>query len=1064
MERQAVAKGEKVPTGNNRGHGQCARSPYAGHSSLKLQGSIGNQALQRLIGSSYIQTKLQISTPGDSFEQEADRVADTVMRMTMPQATDKEAGEEEKGETIATKPVVQRVPLAVREDDDEEKLATKLDPNAVVQRFCTECEEEQEQTEGHSREMVHRKSAPDDDVEEQQIQPSGASTATPKITSSVVSNIHAMNGGGRPLPATTRAFFEPRFGTDLSQVRVHMDSRAATTAHSIQARAFTVGSNIAFGAGQYAPEAHEGKQLLAHELTHVVQQNGLGRSPAARAAPVHVQRYISGEHMEAGEAATGRTITLELWAGPPDPFTKTKKVVLTYGEANALLEDYYDGWSQLKKAPAPEVEQLVALFRREKTALAANKPLPTEAEYEQATAGRKSGTGQAGAATKTYLELAAENVAHFSPDNRDRFAKLHKEALKRGVEAFNLRAKGKTADADAAEADAILINADADHFLQDAFAAGHLMSKPLIQLATVEFWTTEMGSVARDNIMAAALKDQARVWAEIDRHVLPHLTGAQSWALRHLFDRPEAIRRVIGQILDRIQGRPDLTANLGAKLVHDHLNRNGVQVFSEDDPKTGWRTFGDNFMSKGVSKDKVVAAQKASLANVESAVKDGLGQVGTKPVDINAFLKTNNPWRLVPRWAEVPAGTRREVGSALADRSWVHDLLKTLLFRGDPSGPLYLLLLENLQLVGGIMAAEEQAVTQRHTKQASEADKLLKRFSKSFAKGGDLDDLNSAGLARALRGKPADLFQEVLDRVEPDNKDDDVAEEFAELHPRRADLVALDPAVLLAMAKAMRGGFTTWGETTQIARIEAAFLFKVGQRLLGQVPSSERKSGQKILDTLGSQGQQHIADVGQPAILEGSTMKPIFQPKELAADCKGKDPAVLLGVIEALFFDSDIAAFLEEFVALHTDAELGALDLAVLQIAAKKMRAGKQRKRTEKALADAQASGATTTAKADRAKGFELVKKRKFVTYPKLAKALKGKSSEAIIGTLERLRDDAPPVAADFTKLHTDDELAKVDLAVLHSLAERVQDAAELARVQKALQKNLKEAGARTAI
>jgi hypothetical protein len=174
MERQAVAQGEKVPNGNNRGHGHSARSTSTGHTLLELQGSIGNQALQRLIGSTYIQTKLQISTPGDPFEQEADRVADTVMRMTVPQATDKETGEEEKEETIATKPVVQRVPLAVREDDDEEKIATKLDLNAVVQRLCTECEEEQEQTEGQSGEMVHRKPAPDDDVEEQQIQPSGA--------------------------------------------------------------------------------------------------------------------------------------------------------------------------------------------------------------------------------------------------------------------------------------------------------------------------------------------------------------------------------------------------------------------------------------------------------------------------------------------------------------------------------------------------------------------------------------------------------------------------------------------------------------------------------------------------------------------------------------------------------------------------------------------------------------------------------------------------------------------------------------------------------------------------
>src|SRR6185369_13497935 len=148
-----------------------------------------------------------------------------------------------------------------------------------------------------------------------------------------------------------------------------------------------------------------------------------------------------------------------------------------------------------------------------------------------------------------------------------------------------------------------------------------------------------------------------------------------------------------------------------------------------------------------------------------------------------------------------------------------------------------------------------------------------------------------------------------------------------------------------------------------------------------------------------------------------------------------------------------IAAWLEEFVALHTDAELGALDVAVLKAAAKKMRGGKQRKRAEKALADAQAAGATSTAKADWFKGVDLVRKRRFVTYPTLAKKLKGKSSEVIIAALQT---NAPSVAADFTKLHTNDELAKLDLGVLHSLKGRVTDPTELGRVQKALQNELK--------
>jgi hypothetical protein len=358
---------------------------------------MGNHAVQRLINSPYIQAKLQVSTPGDPFEQEADRVADTVMRMTGPTTGDssriqtkpqapritplvqretEEPIEDEKEETVATKSLVQRaVPLAVREDDDDEKVATKLeisrspqeeegtsverrsstdvplqrqvgedDENdgaevqaapviqrqkeeeeeevhpklffnrspqpegmsgtlrhnhgAVIHRLCTECEEE---TEGQKGPMVHRKSAPeqlpDDDVEKR-VQAIGVQSSTPKVTTSVAANVHAMNGGGNPLAETTRAFFEPRFGADFSQVRVHTDSRAAETAKSINARAFTVGPNIAFSAGQYAPESREGRQILAHELTHVLQQ---GNAATGNPGAVHQTRRKIQTFPQAGE-------------------------------------------------------------------------------------------------------------------------------------------------------------------------------------------------------------------------------------------------------------------------------------------------------------------------------------------------------------------------------------------------------------------------------------------------------------------------------------------------------------------------------------------------------------------------------------------------------------------------------------------------------------------------------------------------------------------------------------------------------------------------------------------
>lgn len=99
-----------------------------------------------------------------------------------------------------------------------------------------------------------------------------ATKQTSESTAAPIVNQVLSNGNGQPLPASTRAFFEPQFGTDFSQVRVHTDGQAAELAHSIQAKPFTTGQDVVFGAGQFAPEHTEGKRLLAHEVTHVLQQ------------------------------------------------------------------------------------------------------------------------------------------------------------------------------------------------------------------------------------------------------------------------------------------------------------------------------------------------------------------------------------------------------------------------------------------------------------------------------------------------------------------------------------------------------------------------------------------------------------------------------------------------------------------------------------------------------------------------------------------------------------------------------------------------------------------------
>lgn len=105
------------------------------------------------------------------------------------------------------------------------------------------------------------------------VQPKNNSpTTSHQVSPALQSRLNASKGGGQPLSESSRTFFEPRFGVNFSQVRVHTDSQASEMNRQLNARAFTTGQNIYFGAGQYAPGTQGGNNLLAHELTHVVQQ------------------------------------------------------------------------------------------------------------------------------------------------------------------------------------------------------------------------------------------------------------------------------------------------------------------------------------------------------------------------------------------------------------------------------------------------------------------------------------------------------------------------------------------------------------------------------------------------------------------------------------------------------------------------------------------------------------------------------------------------------------------------------------------------------------------------
>jgi hypothetical protein len=108
--------------------------------------------------------------------------------------------------------------------------------------------------------------------EEKIVQCKNASELTPDVAAEIESNVKALKSVGQPLPESIRAFFELRFGHDFSKVRVHCDSIASSSAKAINSRAYTIGNDIVFSDGHYMPQTNEGRRLLAHELTHVLQQ------------------------------------------------------------------------------------------------------------------------------------------------------------------------------------------------------------------------------------------------------------------------------------------------------------------------------------------------------------------------------------------------------------------------------------------------------------------------------------------------------------------------------------------------------------------------------------------------------------------------------------------------------------------------------------------------------------------------------------------------------------------------------------------------------------------------
>ncbi len=193
-----------------------------------------------------IQAKLTVNQPNDIFEQEADAMANKA---------------------------VQGFNNSSFSNSENNSIDFFNKSNRSIQRKCAACEEEEKLL---RKESFSARSPSDGQTKTE--------TALPQtVSSSIAGNLNSSNSSGNPLQHNTRKQMESSFGADFSHVRIHNDNTAAQMSKDLNAQAFTHGSDIYFNSGKYDANNKEGQHLLAHELTHVVQQGAQGNN--------YVQRY-----------------------------------------------------------------------------------------------------------------------------------------------------------------------------------------------------------------------------------------------------------------------------------------------------------------------------------------------------------------------------------------------------------------------------------------------------------------------------------------------------------------------------------------------------------------------------------------------------------------------------------------------------------------------------------------------------------------------------------------------------------------------------------------------------
>jgi Domain of unknown function (DUF4157) len=594
----------------------------------KFTGALGSgsgglwRQMQRSYGNQYvgevIQTKLTVGQPGDIYEQEADRVADAVVQMREPNVSG-----------VITN-------------------ANSIQP-LRIQRMCTGCENEKE-------EKIH---------------PKESLGQTPTVTPRLETRLDRTRGGGEPLPQSVRSFMEPRFGADFSGVRVHSSGEAGALNQELNAQAFTRQRDIYFGEGKYSPDSQEGKRLLAHELTHVLQQGN-----------EDIQRFEEKEHKEIVDEAIGKirgSNIVELVPGFKVTAGDITSMTGDHFKSRQQIIDFLNNPQKIGRESQEEVEYVLCVKIHHKEEKDCNKGDGFSKEAKEN-------------ADLRYHELASLNVVHFTyPEKGDEKLPLYELAERwssskdiddlpnavAGYRRYHLQALlvayeegflGKKIE------QSLAIDASGYHYLTDSFAAGHVMTP---RLSIKKYWGDRLplflfnlkGYIA--NKLAeelASLADIASFFVRPEVSIIPK---------ENFFY--EQILPVISEEIDKMGefGFGDLVSG----AIHDYYNEYGIIA---DVGGERAKLFGDSNLNKKAVSGDVVSDTKhfASLA-VESSYLELMDAhaLGKKKVDIFKILdlKEDNLFlaeRLIPKPTGIAFDENDEQTSAI---KWEYDTADKLL-------------------------------------------------------------------------------------------------------------------------------------------------------------------------------------------------------------------------------------------------------------------------------------------------------------------------------------------------------------------------------------------------